>query len=417
MSRMKKILAGAMALAALLSGCARESAPVPVVQVSMIARAGLAGDNYAGVVVSENAVQIQRDKSQTVDELYVSEGDTVQEGQQLFRYDVNELNLTLDRQELDLDRLKEEVKSKKKQISDVEKELKTATGDTKTQLNIQLRQLNTELKQAQYDQEDLENEIKYTKQIIKNAVVKSPTGGTVRKIDEMGEVYILIQQTGAFLVQGMLNELNVAAGITPGASVEVVSRLDPDQIWTGTVTMVDFSNAGTNSYDSMYGSTDLLSSSTGYPFYVALDSVDGLLLGQHVYVRLAGINANSDGRVLIPESYLTDLSYDEETLIASAAAWCPNEENKLQKQTVVLGEYLADIGCYVILEGLSLDSYVADPSNPECREGAVADLRSDGDFGSRETVPGETGDAADPTVETVDTIVVPETEADPDMED
>lgn len=411
MSQMKKYMAFALALMLVLSGCAGDSAPVPVVQVSMIARAGLAGDSYAGVVVSENAVQIQRDKDQKVDELYVSEGDTVQEGQQLFRYDVNELNLTLDRQELDLDRLKEEVKSKKKQISDVEKELKSATGDTKTQLNIQLRQLNTELKQAQYDQEDLESEIKYTKQMIQNAVVKSPADGTVRKIDETGEVYILIQQTGAFQVQGMLNELNVTAGITPGASVEVVSRLDPDQVWTGTVTIVDFDNNGTNSYDSMYGNTDPLSSSTGYPFYVTLDTVDGLLLGQHVYVRLAGINADSDGRVLVPESYLMDLSYDEETLIASAAVWCPDEENKLAKQSVVLGEYLTDLGCYVILEGLSLDSFVADPSNPGCKEGAVADLRSETDFGTRETVPAETAGQTDTTAET------PETAAAPDMEE
>lgn len=416
MSRMKKLLAAALALV-LLTGCAGERAPVPVVQVSMIARAGLAGDSYAGVVISENAVQIQRDKSQTVDELYVSEGDTVREGQQLFRYDVNELNLTLDRKELDLDRLEAEVKSKKKQISEVEKELKTATGDTKTQLNIQLRQLNTELTQAQYDEEDLETEIKYTKQMIKNAVVKSPADGTVRKIDELGEVYILIQQTGAFQVQGMLNELNVNAGITPGARVEVVSRLEPDRIWTGTVTMVDFSNTGTNSYDNMYGTTDILSSSTGYPFYVTLDSVEGLLLGQHVYVRLAGVNAGSDGRVLVPESYLTDLAYDEETLIASAAVWCPNEEYKLAKQTVVLGEYLADIGCYVILEGLSLDSYVADPSNPDCREGAVTDLRSEADFGSRETEPTGTADPTDSTGQTGDVVLVPVPDNGPDMEE
>lgn len=416
MSRMKKLLAAALALV-LLTGCAGERAPVPVVQVSMIARAGLAGDSYAGVVISENAVQIQRDKSQTVDELYVSEGDTVREGQQLFRYDVNELNLTLDRKELDLDRLEAEVKSKKKQISEVEKELKTATGDTKTQLNIQLRQLNTELTQAQYDEEDLEAEIKYTKQMIKNAVVKSPADGTVRKIDELGEVYILIQQTGAFQVQGMLNELNVNAGITPGARVEVVSRLEPDRIWTGTVTMVDFSNTGTNSYDNMYGTTDILSSSTGYPFYVTLDSVEGLLLGQHVYIRLAGVNAGSDGRVLVPESYLTDLAYDEETLIASAAVWCPNEEYKLAKQTVVLGEYLADIGCYVILEGLSLDSYVADPSNPDCREGAVTDLRSEADFGARETEPTGTADPTDSTGQTGDVVLVPVPDNGPDMEE
>ena len=389
MNRLKKLCAGVMAAALLLTGCGGSKIPVPVVKVSMIARAGIAGDNYAGVVVSENAVKIQRDKNQTVDELYVSEGDSVRQGQQLFRYDVDELNLTLDRKELDLDRLKEEVKAKKKQITEVEKELKSATGDTKTQLNIQLRQLKTELTQAEYDQEDLQDEIKYTKQMIKNAVVKSPSDGTVRKIDETGDPYILIQQSGALQVQGVLNELNVNGGIAPGARVEIVSRLEPDRIWNGTVTTVDFGNTTANGYDSMYGTGDLLSTSTGYPFYVSLDSVEGLLLGQHVYIRLAGINSGSDGRVLIPESYLMDYAYDEETLITSAAVWCPDEENKLVKQTVVLGEYLSDIGCYVILEGLTLEGFVADPSNPDCRAGAAADLRSESDFGDRETVPEE----------------------------
>lgn len=402
MSRLKKLCAAMLALTLLLAGCGGEQAVIPVVKVSMVARAGLAGDNYAGVVVSENAVQIQRDKEQTVDELYVSEGDTVQEGQQLFRYDVDALNLTLDRQELELDRLEAEVKAKKKQVTDVEKELKTATGDTKTQLNIQLRQLNTELTQAEYDQEDLEEEIKYTKQMIKNAVVKSPADGTVRKIDELGAVYILIQQTDAFQVQGVLNELNVNAGIVPGAAVEIVSRLEPERIWTGIVTMVDYGNTSTNSYDSMYGTTDALSSSTGYPFYVTLDSVEGLLLGQHVYVRLANVSAGT-GRVLIPESYLMDMSYDSETLIASAAVWCPDADGKLVKQTVVLGERLADIGCYVVLEGLSQEDYVADPSNPDCREGAVTDLRSEADFDARETVPSEVPAGTDPTGDTAGT--------------
>ena len=105
MSRLKKICAGALALAMLLAGCGGEQTLIPVVKISMIARAGTAGDHYAGVVISQTAVQIQRDKNQTVDDLYVSEGDTVREGQQLFRYDVDALNLTLDRQELDLDRL------------------------------------------------------------------------------------------------------------------------------------------------------------------------------------------------------------------------------------------------------------------------------------------------------------------------
>jgi hypothetical protein len=119
-----------------------------------------------------------------------------------------------------------------------------------------------------------------------------------------------------------------------------------------------------------------------------LDSTEGLLLGQHVYIRLAGVNSGSTDRVLMPESYLMDIRYDEQTMIHSASIWCPDEEGKLVRQEVVLGEYVS--GCYVILEGLTLEGYVADPSNPDCREGALADQRSEQDYQQKVTVTGET---------------------------
>lgn len=394
MKKPVKMLAAVLALMLVLSGCGSDDTIVPVVRVSMLTKAGAAADNYAGVVISENAVQIQRDTQQTIAELYVSEGEEVREGQKLFSYDSDELNLTLDRQELDLDRLEQEITAKKKQISDVEKELKTATGDTKTQLNIQLRQLQTELTQSEYDQEDLESEIKYTRQMLRNVDVTSPISGTVRKIDESSSAYITIQQAGAYQVQGQINELNLNAGIASGTAVTVVSRLDPERIWNGTVTMVDYNNVSTNSYDTLYGNADTMSSSTSYPFYVSLETTEGLLLGQHVYIRLAGLNDNSTGRILMPESYLMDISYDEQTRIASASVWCPGEDGRLVKQPVILGQYMSDTGCYVILEGLTLEGYVADPTNPDCGEGVATDLRSEDDFAQireNSASSGETG--------------------------
>lgn len=393
----KKWMAAALALVLALSlvGCGSEAEPVPVVQVSMLTRAGAAADSYGGVVISENAVQVQRDMNQTVADLYVSEGDHVREGQKLFSYDSDTLNLTLDRQELDLDRLKQVIKDKKAQITDVKKELKTAKDDAKTQLNIQLRSLEAELKEAEYEQEDLEQEIKYTKQMLRNVDVKSPIDGTIRKIDTESAAYITIQQKGAYQVRGQINELNVNAGIMAGTAVTVVSRLNPEQTWSGTVTMVDYNNASANQYDALYGNTDAYSSSTSYPFYIALDSTEGLLLGQHVYIRLAGVNEDSQGRVLVPESYLGEITYDEETMILSAFVWCPNDQGKLEKRTLVLGEYQQENGCYVILEGLAMEDFVADPTNPDCKEGAVTDLRPDASL-----IPETTEIAADATGET-----------------
>lgn len=376
--------------ALLFSGCTKETAVVPVVQMRLLTQAGEAGEHFAGVVVSRNAVQVRRDPEQTVEELCVAEGDVVKQGQILFRYDSDSLNLTLDKQELELERLKADIKETKSQISQVEKELKNTKDESlKTQLNIQLRQLQNNLKEAEYAQEDLNTAIKRTEALLKNVDVKSPSGGTVRTIDENGEVYIVIQQTGAYQVQGTLNEMSLNAGITVGAEVVVVSRLDETRTWTGTVTDVDYNNASSNSYDSMFGNADSMSSSTSYPFTVALDSTEGLLLGQHVYIRLAGLNEGGSGRMLLPESYVMDYAYDNVTMITSGTVWCPDAEGKLMKQSVVLGEYVDELGCYVVLEGLSMDHYVADPTNPDCAEGVLTDLRRAEDFsgGTREEEP------------------------------
>lgn len=400
------IIALVLIFVLLLTGCGTTPV-VNAVQVKMVTMAGEAVDHYAGVVVSEHTLEVRRDLSRVVDEIFVSVGDEVEEGQLLFRYDSDELNLMLDKQELELERLEADVKSKEAQVKEVEEELKKATGDIKTQLNIQLRQLETELTQAEYDIEDMEAEIEQTKKLLKNVDVESTIQGTVRKIDSSAEVYITIQQTGAYQIQGMLNELNMESGIQPGAEVVVVSRLDENQTWKGTVASVDFNNAQNNGYDEMFGYTDSLTSSVGYPFYVTLEHTEGLLLGQHVYVRLAGVNETGLSRILLPESYLMSVRYDEETLIVSADVWCADAEGKLEKREVVLGEFVMENGCYVILDGLTMEDYVADPTNPNCAEGVMTNVRSEADFEmntetpetepatTAESLPGDTADGTE----------------------
>ena len=353
-----------------LSGCG-EKVYVPVVRVDSLTGAALAVDQFSGVVVSDSSVTVASESGKTVAELLVKEGDKVTQGQKLFSYDSDELELSLDKQELDLDRLEAEIKEIKAQIKDVETDLKKAKDDTKTQLNIQLRQLETELTQSTYDQEDLKTDIAYTKKMLKNVDVKSPIDGTVRTINtDNPEEYIIIQQAGAYRVKGLLNEMAMNMGLMEGSAVEIVSRLDPNQIWTGMVSLVDYENAEQNSYDSMYyGNTGGMNSTSSYPFYVTLDYTDGLLLGQHVYIRMA-IPKPDPEAVYMPENYLMDVLFNNETGATTATVWAVSTEGKLEKRTVVLGEYDMATGCYRILEGLEPVDYVADPSNPDCKEGA-----------------------------------------------
>ena len=63
----------------------------------------------------------------------------------------------------------------------------------------------------------------------------------------------------------------------------VRSRVD-DSTWTGTVTKIDLEHPDNGNNDGYYmGSSG--TTATKYPFYISLDSTDGLMLGQHVYVE------------------------------------------------------------------------------------------------------------------------------------
>lgn len=374
MKKKLRYLALTLALALGLSGCG-EKVYVPVERVDRLVAATVAADQYAGVVVSENAVTVPRDTNKELKELHVKEGDQVYAGTRLFTYDTEALQLQVDKQNLDLERLKEEIKNVKADITQIKKDI-TAAEKKKDKnlvasLNTDLRERELTQTQKEYEKKSLEKEISYNKELLKIVHVTSPIDGTVRTINSDNlEQYIIIQESGAYRVKGQLNELNIGSGIMEGVAVEVVSRLNPQRIWTGTVSVIDYENTEQNSYDVMYNSVGSeMTGTSSYPFYVALDSTEGLLLGQHVYVRMA-MPEIDETVVWIPESYLMDLTYDPETDATVAYVWAVGEDGRLEKRLVTVGDYDSMTGSYTVLEGLTFTDYVADPAHPDCKEGA-----------------------------------------------
>ena len=96
------LLAGCMLLG--LSACSVKENQVFVQKVADLAQMGgiAPTDRFSGLVVSESVTEIQRDKDKVVDSLYVREGDDVTQGQELFSYDTDQLQLTLEKQKLEL---------------------------------------------------------------------------------------------------------------------------------------------------------------------------------------------------------------------------------------------------------------------------------------------------------------------------
>ena len=421
MKHMKKsvIALGAAALL-MLSGCGAKP-QVNVEQASMLTTAVTSSDKFAGVVISENVVEIDRDTEQKLQELYVAVGDTVRVNEKLFEYDTDTLSLTIDKQQLEIDKLTQQIKDFTTQKTNLEKQIKTEKAkkeskqdkDLLNSLDIQLRTVTANLTEKNYEKKSKEAEIKYNKDMLKNAVVRSPIKGVVRSINENGSPYITIQQSGAFQVKGMLNELSLNAGIMEGVGVTILSRTDPTAFWTGTVTMVDYNTGGENEQDNMFGGyVDPMTSSTSYPFYITLDSTDGLLLGQHVYIQISAA-AIGDDLLRIPESYIMDVAMDEETWLTTGTVWGLNEETlTLTKLSVVLGEYDPTYGTYVILEGITPDSYLADPADAGVREGAAVHLWGELEY-MGQTEPAESTVPADPTGSIDTTEPMGETESAP----
>ena len=146
--KMKKWLAAAAAacLAVSLAGCSGGSA-VYVQSVEALGNIGgiAPGDRFGGIVVSENVTEIEKDKDMSIDELFVKEGDDVTVGQELFSYDMDELQLTLDKQNLELDQLNASIENYKSQIATLEKERKSAGSSAKLQYTIEIQSMQLDL--------------------------------------------------------------------------------------------------------------------------------------------------------------------------------------------------------------------------------------------------------------------------------
>jgi len=406
---MKKWIAMALTLTLLLAGCADEGGGIPVQRADQLMLAGNAAERYAGVVVSEDVVEITRDSSKRIEELCVSVGQEVKAGDKLFSYDSDELELALEKVQLEVEKMQNEQVTYTEQLESLEKKLgKTKNESDKVRLTLEINTLKTTMMENDYNLKSKDKEIANLQEMLSNIDILAPVDGTVRKVDEDGQSgsYITIQQSGAYRVQGMINEMSMNGGLMVGSRVQIFSRVS-DDTWFGTVTAINTADSSQNNGDmwNNYGVVDTMTLSSSYVFDVELDNVDGLLLGQHVYVELYIEAAPMEG-LWIPESFITDMVMDEETLEMKGSVWAENN-GELEQKAVTLGMYDYMTGCYEITSGITAEDYLADPANPGCAAGAAVSRREPKDFGGAE--PAATGPAEEPEMEEAgDDISVPE---------
>ena len=366
---MKKRMVFLLIICLMLSGCS-STVGVYVQSVEALSiMGGIApGDHFLGMVVSEHVTKIEKDSDKAVKELLVKEGDDVREGQELFSYDMDELQLNYDKKCLELEQLKASIDSYKSQIKQLENERAFVTGSEKLRYTLEIQSTQLDMKEAELKIKTKEKEVEQAANLLENSTVVSPIAGRVQDINESGmdnqgekAAYITIQEVGSYRIKGVLGELQ-RGGIQEGDRVTMVSRIDENEVWSGKVTLVDYENPTQGSdMDRYYGmSQDEMTASSKYPFYVELDSTEGLMLGQHLYIKPETQEGQPVG-IPISSAFVC---YGED---GSAFVWAENK-GKLERRTVTLGEYNPMMDTQDILSGISMEDYLAFPDE-NCREG------------------------------------------------
>lgn len=369
---MKRTIASAaalcLALGLVLTGCGSKDKAVYVQQVSSLTGVS-SQDRFSGLVVSENLTEIKKDSDKQVAELMVKEGQDVKEGDALFTYDTDQLQLNADKLDLEREQLSSSLEDYQTQIGELEREREKVGANQKLQYTIQIQSAQVSLKEAELNLKTKEAELEKAKQLLENATITSPVAGRVQSINESGTdsqgnpaAYITIQQAGAYRVKGTIGELQKGA-ISEGDRIKLTSRLDSSKTWLGTVTLVDYENPVKNENNNYISSSDSGESASKYPFYVELDSIDGLIMGQHLYMERYVEGEDASG-VIVSSAYIC---YEDD---GSAYVWAENSRSKLEKRAITLGDYNENTDNYQVTDGLSETDYIAFPDEQYCHVGA-----------------------------------------------
>lgn len=343
---------------AVVSGDSENKVYVEQVSDIISVNAGMQS-RFNGVVESQASHEVNVDSSRKIAKIHVAVGDEVTEGQKLVTYDTSDLQLQIDQANLEVESINNDIANYMNQIINQNTFYQSAEESEKQYILSEIQNLQNSISQRQFDLQSKQLEIEKYQEQIKKSYVNSEVAGTVKEINETGidangnsAPFMTILESGEYRVTGSIDEQNIWT-LTEGMPVILRSRVDETITWTGSIEKIDTENPqqSNNNY-YYYGSETVMASK--YPFYVALDSAEGLILGQHVYIELNEGQEEEKTGIWLTASYIVQEK-------DSAYVWASNSRNCLEKRTVELGEYDEMMDQYQILSGLTEEDYICWP--------------------------------------------------------
>ena len=325
-------------------------------------------NRFGGIVEPQATKAFNKRDDAEIDEIYVQTGDAVKVGTPLFSYDNAKYEEDLAKAEIELERMYNEKDSIEDTIEQLQREQRSAPSSQKAGYTVQIQEQQLNYRQQDYDIQSKELEIEKLKDNIAHATVTSDMEGVVKSInkdggsqpgygDESDSGVIVVMKTGDFRVKGTVNEQNIY-DVSEGLPVIVHSRLDEKVTWRGTITSIDRENTDSNN-NNMYGEGP---GSSSYPFYVDLESSEGLLIGQHVYLEIDYGQGSAREGIWLDE-YMIDMTDPNAPFV-----WAEDSRGRLEKRKIKFGEFDGELMQYQVREGLSAEDRIAFPDE-SLREG------------------------------------------------
>ncbi len=316
---------------------------------------------YSGVVEAQETWDVNKDSEREIKEVFVKEGDTVEEGTPLFEYDMDEVQGEIQQAQLELEGMQNDITNLQNQINQLSREKNSAAESERFEYTADIQEKQNTIKQTEYNIESKKAEIQKKQESMEKAVVTSKIAGVVKAINESGTdmsgeaaAYMTVLAVGDYRVKGTVSETNVQF-LSEEQPVILRSRVNEEQTWNGTISKIDTQNEEKSDNDMyMMDSGSGTEKATKYPFYITLESTEGLMMGQHLFIEMdEGQTVEKEG-IWLFEGYIVQ----EE---GEAYVWASNDKDKLEKRTVELGEYDEELGAYEITGGLTEKDAIAFP--------------------------------------------------------
>ncbi|MCA0985094.1 efflux RND transporter periplasmic adaptor subunit [Halobacillus yeomjeoni] len=296
-------------------------------------------------------------------EFLVEEGEIIEQGSDLYTYEVINYDQQETQLQSEMDRLEEEITAIEDYIDEIQNYDISDSGSssffgnntndeskehvrTEFQKEESIAHQAAELTKKEAMLEMVEDQLDQLQLDGKTITVTSPFGGVITEVSETLESPLITLKSNDLQIEGKLNEKE-RKQVEPGMAANIKVE-DMDLVWEGTLDAIQ----------TFPEDIDVHRSST-YPYVISLDdSSDTILPGYHAEIEI--ITEESLGAV----TALEDLLITDENIYA----WVMDRNGLLERREIISG--ISENGLVEIKEGLSEGEWLAYQPKDEFRNGA-----------------------------------------------